>query len=512
MNNIELSLLDLLGEEYINTVIDARVFLTGESREDLLSAAGEKVSFYPRETAERADTLLEKIGEVVVPPLPVANSGAPSTSFREAARPGLSPVGGLSFLRVGENGRLYLSSKSEHYHASLGHSFPGFELLENAKKLGIPQMTHNNGRGYITRFLERELVRTANRVSRDDDETLEGILGSGEPHVLNRVLNLQTGSLVAEAAIKMLLARFYAMEEGRDSPVYAGRTPVLLVIADNMGGLQANYHGTTIFAQMLRGLWKDLSEKCERNELFRIRAVRINDIADFKDAVSRYESNGCKIAGFCHELILMNYGVIRLEEKYIRSVYEICRENDIPTFADEIQSGIWYPGLYLYQQYGVEPDIVAIGKGFPGGQYPASRVLFSSELDTLGQFSSLVTNGQEELSSLSYLITMRFIEENGEFILKAGEHYHSGLKELAHKYPKILASAEGQGHLSSLFFHSVDQTVVFTEKLNDRGIDISAHTYKANCPPSALTKIPVISSIAMIDYLLQAMDEVLKEL
>ena len=64
--------------------------------------------------------------------------------------------------------------------------------------------------------------------------------------------------------------------------------------------------------------------------------------------------------------------------------------------------------------YGLNPDFVAIGKGFPGGQYPASRILLSAEMDNLNQFGALVTNGQEELASLAYLITMEYAQENAE--------------------------------------------------------------------------------------------------
>jgi acetylornithine/succinyldiaminopimelate/putrescine aminotransferase len=512
MNDLLLSLIDLCGEEYIDAVIRAQTFLDGCTEQKLRGYAEEKVSFYPDHMQERADELLPHIGNQVIDPLSVKNHGTSSAAFQTATDIGMSPLAGFSFLRIGENGRLYLSSKSEHYHASLGHAFPGFKLLENAKKLGIPQMTHNNSRGYITRLLERELVRIANGIDEKDTAGLDKVIHTEKEHVLNRVINLQTGSLVAEGALKLLLARFYAMEEGKDAPKYAGKVPVFLVTADNKGGPAANYHGTTVFAQMLRGLWKDMALNCSRNELFNVRPVRINDIDDFQEAVAEYNVGRYRIAGYCHELILMNYGVIKMDPEYIRSAYSICRQNDIPTFNDEIQSAIWYPGLFLYHQYGIEPDIVTIGKGFPGGQYPAARILVSSGLDTLGQFASLVTNGQEEISALSYLITMRFALANAGFIQETGDYYGAGLTKLVKKYPAVLASAEGQGHLSSLFFHTVDSTINFTRQLNEKCIDISAHTYKADCPPSALTKLPIVSSFKMIDYLLDAMDQVLSRL
>ena len=42
-------------------------------------------------------------------------------------------------------------------------AFPGYRLLETARALGIPNATHNNTRGCITRLLEEELVRRRQR-------------------------------------------------------------------------------------------------------------------------------------------------------------------------------------------------------------------------------------------------------------------------------------------------------------------------------------------------------------
>ena len=35
--------------------------------------------------------------------------------------------------------------------------------------------------------------------------------------------------------------------------------------------------------------------------------------------------------------------------------------------------------------------------------------------------------------------------------------------------------------------------------LNAAGYDVSAQTYKANCPPTLLIKLPIISSYRMVD-------------
>jgi len=511
-SNLRRSLVDLLGADYLKAVCEARAFLDGTEAAALEAIAGEQVDFYPDSFRERGDRLVESIGQKVVSGLPASARGAGSEAFRRATRTAQAPLAGCGCLRVGEDGVLYLISKSEHYHASLGHDFPGYRLIENAKKLGVANVTHNNTRGHVTRLLEEELVRAASGLKPGDGKSLQRVLESRAPHTLNRVLNLETGSLAVEAALKMMLARFYRLHPHFPPPPYQGRVPVFLVMADKEGGRQANYHGTTLLTQAMRGMWPELSAALDREDLFVVRPVRLNDPAHFEQELRRYESGKHKVAGFFHELILMNYGGIRLEERFLARAYELCRKHDVPVMADELQSCIWSPELFLLREYGLKPDFVAAGKGFPGGQYPASRLLFSAHLDNLDQFGALVTNGQEELASLAYLITMEFLRANAAYVRELGEYYEKALRALARKHGGLLERIEGQRHLCSLFFRSEAKAVAFIRRLNEGGIDISAQTYKAKCPPAALTKLPLTATPKIVDLLVARMDQALGEL
>lgn len=511
-NNVQLSLADLLGEAYINAVCEARAFLTGESKEALLAIAEEKVDFYPQSFQQRVDDLVDTIGQQVCDGLSNSATGAGTHAFDSATNTQSAPLTGLGFVRVGEDGRVRLISKSEHYHASLGHSFPGYRLMENASRLGIPNATHNNTRGHITRLLEEELVRVTNGIPQGDSSALKQILNSTEPRVLNKVINLETGSLAVEAALKMMLARFYRLEESFDAPIYHGRIPVFLVVADFAGGKKANYHGTAVLTQVMRDMWPELSSNLEANGAFIVRPVKIDDIDDFKRVLVEYDTGPYKVAGFFHEIILMNYGGIKLSEDYLRAAYELCQERDVPTIVDEIQSCIWSPELFLYREYGLSPDFVSIGKGFPGGQYPASKIIVSAALDNLNQFGALVTNGQEEIASIAYLVTMAFAQANSAYTSSIGDYYEDELRSLARQFPDTIDRIEGHRHLSSIFFYSASTTLQFIAQLNENGIDISAQTYKADCPPAALTKIPLISSYKMVDFLIAQMHDALKKL
>lgn len=475
------SLTDMLGGEYTEYVRRAAAFFGVTDADALIR---EKVAFYPEHVQRENDRLLKKVGTQVLPAFDGSSDGAATSAFSKALHKNAAPLSGYGCYRLGEDGRLYLLGKSEHYHASLGHAFPGYRLVDRARRLGIPNATHNTTRGYITRLLEKRLSDAA---------------GGGY-----RVVNLETGSLGVEAGVKQMLSRFYKLEDISDTPPYLGRVPVFLVMADDHGGREGNYHGTTVLTQTMRGLWPDFAKRLEDANICRVMPVLPNNAADFREKLTAYNRPPYKTAGFLHELVMMNYGAVRLADAYIREVYALCRETDTPTLCDEIQTGMWYDGLFLFLQYGICPDMAVIGKGFPGGEYPASRLLVRESCDRLNLFGALVTNGQEELASLSYLITMRFAEENGTELTRLGTLFEDGMRDLAVQYAGVVSHAEGRGHLAALHFRDTEEAARFAKLLNARCIDASAQLYKTHCPPAVLFKPPVIASEAVLRYILTA--------
>ncbi|NLW73396.1 MAG: aminotransferase class III-fold pyridoxal phosphate-dependent enzyme [Clostridiales bacterium] len=509
--NVRMSLSDITGCDYTEKAAAAAAALGGIGYDEAIKIANEKVDFYPETEQRRNDALLDRVGAVLLPPFENSNDGAPTDSFRLATHKAAAPLSGFGCFRVGEDGKLYLLGKSEHYHTSLGHSFGGYRLVDNARRLGIPNATHNNTRGYITRLCERRIIQSINGIDWEDDTKTDEIIASDKPKVLNRVINLETGSLAVEAGVKMMLARFYRLSPEFPEPKYSGRIPVFLVVADHAGEKTGNYHGTTVLTQTFRGLWGEFYEAAEAAGLYKVVSVKINNISDFAEKVNKYNSGRYKTAGFLHEIILMNYGGIRLTAGYLQDAYRLCGQTDTPVLVDEIQSCMWYGGMFLFRKYGLNPDFVALGKGFPGGEYPASRIVTTAEYDNLNQFGALVTNGQEELASLSYLITMAFARANTGEIDRLGSRFFEGLTRLKEKHPSKIVAVEGLGHLAALHFKTTGEAAGFANALNASCVDASAQLYKPNCLPAVLFKPPIIASDAVIDRLLEIIDGLLEK-
>ncbi|MFA7174018.1 MAG: aminotransferase class III-fold pyridoxal phosphate-dependent enzyme [Kiritimatiellia bacterium] len=510
---VERSLADLLGREYVEAVCAARTVFTGGDLSQLLEGASEQIDFYPNSMCRALSGMLDRVGSRVLDaPLKDSSDGASTIMFNASTKKAAAPLSAYGYYRIGEDGHLRLITKSEHYHVPLGHFFPGYRLLDKARELGIPNATHNNTRGTITRQLEEELIRIANGLPQNDTAGLANILAKRDDlRVVNRVLNLETGSLAAEAALKMVLARFYKMQSEMAEPKYQGRTPVILVMGNDDGDLQANYHGTTMLTQMMRGMWPGLHEALTDAGVWKVVSIRPNCIEDLERAFAEYEQGSFKIAGFFHEIVMMNYGGRLLTPEFLQHAYALCEQHDVPTVVDEIQSCMWAPQLYLFHEYGLKPTFVAIGKGFPGGEYPASRILFSSAMDVMPQFGALVTNGQEELASLAYLVTMEWAQANKEVTAALGEYYELQLRKLADEFPCIITGVDGWRHMTTLCFADLEQAGCFVKELGRRGLEFSTQTYKADCPPVVLAKLPLIADKPMIDFVIGTMQEVLEK-
>lgn len=499
MMELKLSFADIVGEEMARTYAAAASVWGLMSPQQAEACAFEKVDMLPVDWMDRQRQLLKKVGTRVAPAAQNSCKGAGPAAYDRVTNTAAAPLSGYGVFRIGEDGRLYFAAKSEHYHIPFGHSYPGYKLVDNARKLGVPNATHNNTRGYIVRLLEQTFVEKAGYADAQADEPR-----------LDRVHNLETGSIACEAAIKYMLSRFYRSAENFEIPQYSGKTPVFLVMQDNDGGPKAGYHGTSVHAQTLRGMWPEYGQKAEAGGLYKVVPVKPNDLDDFKSKIERYNTGDYKTAGFLHEIILMNYGALRLTEDYLQGAYVLCRAHYTPTLADEIQSCAWYaPSGFLFKRYGLRPNFVAVGKGFPGGEYASSRLLFDARFDHLAQFDALVTNGQQELSALCFLITFRLLQAMQPHIQAVASTLESEVGRLARQFPAIISRRMGDGHMSALEFHKVDDAVNFAKGLNNLCIDSSAQTYKANCPPTVLMKLPLVADGEMVLWLGRAMESVL---
>jgi 4-aminobutyrate aminotransferase-like enzyme len=92
------------------------------------------------------------------------------------------------------------------------------------------------------------------------------------------------------------------------------------------------------------------------------------DPAPYRAELEKIKAEGRGIACLITEPYLGGGGSYHPPKGYLRMLQEFCRENKIIFILDEIQANFGRTGeMYAFQTYGLEPDIVVLGKGLGNG-------------------------------------------------------------------------------------------------------------------------------------------------
>ncbi len=167
----------------------------------------------------------------------------------------------------------------------------------------------------------------------------------------DRVFFTSTGAEANEGAIK--LARKYG-------DIY--KHGAFEIITTKQG-----FHGRTLATMSATGKksWDTLFEPKIKGFL----KSEFNNIQSVKKLISD------KTCAVIIEPIQGEGGINVADMGYIKELRGICDDNEILLIFDEIQTGMGRTGkLFCYEHYGIEPDIITLGKGIGGG-FPLSALL-----------------------------------------------------------------------------------------------------------------------------------------
>lgn len=154
-----------------------------------------------------------------------------------------------------------------------------------------------------------------------------------------------------------------------------------------------------------------------------------------------------KIALLITEPYLGARGSYHPPKWYHQLLQEWCNEHDIPFIFDEVQSCFGRTGnMYAFQSYGVEPDLVVLGKGMASGE-PASAVIGREDLiESLdyGEASDTFSGGSSACCAVC--ATMDIFEEDNivQHVQKIQEKLKDILLRLKQEFPFIV-DVRGEG-------------------------------------------------------------------
>jgi 4-aminobutyrate aminotransferase-like enzyme len=100
------------------------------------------------------------------------------------------------------------------------------------------------------------------------------------------------------------------------------------------------------------------------------------DLAPYEDELQRVlEEYGDRLCCLITEPYLGGGGSFHPQPEYLQLLQRFCRENNLVFILDEVQANFGRTGtLFAFSHYGVEPDIVVLGKGLGNGVPVAAAV------------------------------------------------------------------------------------------------------------------------------------------
>jgi 4-aminobutyrate aminotransferase len=168
--------------------------------------------------------------------------------------------------------------------------------------------------------------------------------------------------------------------------------------------------------------------------------------ADYLEYVIEKEG---EIGAFIAETI-RNTDVQIPSKKYWKRVREICDKHDILLILDEIPIALGRTGkMFVFEHYGIEPDIICLGKGLGGGIIPFAAMVCRESFN-MAQDISLghYTHEKSPLGCAAAHATIDFIEK--EHILAKvatdAQWMETELKKLQQRHP-IIGEIRGMGLL-----------------------------------------------------------------
>ena len=318
-------------------------------------------------------------------------------------RCGVRPVRGDHCHLIDEDGTRYLDFASGIAVNLLGHSHEGLisAIQEQAATLMHVSNLYGSPQG---EKLAQQLV----------DNTFA-----------DTVFFTNSGAEAVEAAIKA--ARAYHQHDGDTtrhelitfSNAFHGRT-MATISASNQ---EKMHHG---FSPLLAGF----------------------KYAEFDNLDSAKALMGPNTAGFLVEPIQGEGGIRPASDEFMQGLRQLADDNDLMLVLDEVQCGVARTGtLYAYEQYGIEPDILATAKGIGGG-FPFGACLATEKAArgmTFGTHGS--TYGGNPLAMAAGSAVMDAVA-NDEFlssVREMGERLRSRLEQFIGNYPELFELVRGMG-------------------------------------------------------------------
>lgn len=171
------------------------------------------------------------------------------------------------------------------------------------------------------------------------------------------------------------------------------------------------------------------------------------DLTFYREELEKLKAEfGDRLCCLITEPYLGGGGSYHPQKEYLQMLAQFCQENDLLFFLDEVQANFGRTGsMYAFTEYGVEPDLVALGKGLGNGM-PVDAVVGRADVFArMGFGDGSDTWSGHPLGCAAVLATLDEFEQTD--VLEQARHLSSAIEECLLKLaelPAILA-IRGEG-------------------------------------------------------------------
>ena len=319
-------------------------------------------------------------------------------------RPDIVMVEGKGSWLTDQNGKRYLDFLQGWAVNCLGHCNPGIvnALHQQAQKLINPSPA----------FYNEPMIRLSDLLT--------------ENSCFDKVFFANSGAEANEGAIKLArkwgqLHKNGAYEIITFDHSFHGRTLATMSASGKPGW-------DTMFAPQVPGFLK----------------AELNDINSVKKCITD------KSVAVMLEPVQGEGGVIPCDDQFMRDLRQLTKEHNLLLIVDEVQAGFGRTGkLFAYQNYGIEPDIMSLGKGIGGG-VPLAALLCRDEVacfvpgDQGGTYNGNALMTAVGISVIEQLLAPGFLQS----VVTKGALLQSELLKLSSEFG--LQGERGKGLLRAL--------------------------------------------------------------
>jgi len=375
---------------------------------------------------------------------------------------GLEIVKAKGIYQYDTKGKPYMDLISGFSVANIGHSHS--KVIKAVQK---------QAEAYMHLIVYGEFIETP-------QVTYAKLLTDNLPPALNCVYFTNSGAEATEGAMKL-------------SKRITGRSKILC--------FNKSYHGSTQGALSLMGdeYWRNAFRPL-------LPEVYHFDYGSSEILTAIDNATACVIL----ETVQAESGVIQPEKEWLYAIRTKCKEHGALMILDEIQSGFGRTGtLWAFQQFGIVPDVLLLGKalggGMPLGAFVADKNLMGS-LTNNPVLGHITTFGGHPVSCAAGKAALEVLLD-GNCITEIKKKEQILLQRIHHS---SIVNIKSCGLWASLEFDSFNTNKKVIDRCIAKGLITDWFLFAPQClriaPPLIITKEELIKACELIN---EAIDEAL---